>query len=97
MVYVIEKFNPGDNSDQIKKSIEILLNCCIEVFDNTIIKPNFHELLHFVDCIENYGNLSEYSTFHFESLNGLLSKFFNGTKKIHLQIAKRYIMNILEY
>lgn len=51
---------------------------------------NAHLLLHLVDSVKNWGPLWGYSLFPFESMNGTLGRFVNGTRYAHLQIVEKF-------
>ncbi|XP_076844425.1 uncharacterized protein LOC143489348 [Brachyhypopomus gauderio] len=52
---------------------------------------NVHLLMHLTQSVRNWGPLWATSTFSFESFNGVLLKFFNGTTHVPLQIVKRFM------
>lgn len=54
------------------------------------VTMNLHRLLHIVDSVRNSGPLWATSVFHFESNNGRLLNFVNGTQDVLLQIAAKY-------
>ena len=53
---------------------------------------NVHQLLHIGDSAYNWGPLWGFSTYPFESLNGILMKLFHGTQHVPLQISKRFLI-----
>jgi len=52
---------------------------------------NVHLLMHLATSVRNWGPLWATSTFPFESINGTLLKFFNGTTHVLDQIVKRFL------
>lgn len=52
---------------------------------------NVHLLTHLAASVRNWGPLWATSTFSFESFNGTLLKYFNGTTHVPVQIMKRYL------
>lgn len=52
---------------------------------------NVHLLTHLADSVKNWGPLWATSTFSFESFNGTLLKFFNGTTHVPVQIVKTFL------
>ena len=42
-------------------------------------------------CVRNWGPLWATTTFSFESFNGTLLKYFNGTTHVPVQIMKRFL------
>ena len=47
---------------------------------------NVHLLKHIPDCVRNWGPLTGYSCFPFESFNGHLKKHFHGTRAMNVQV-----------
>ena len=68
-----------------------------KIFDETIIKPNFHDLCHLASCYRVAGSLNQFSGFNFEHLNGCFARLAHGNKRLDFQIAKyinfRNLMN----
>ena len=52
---------------------------------------NVHLLMHLAASVRNWGPLWATSTFPFESFNGTLLKFFNGTTHVPTQIVKTFL------
>lgn len=52
---------------------------------------NLHLMTHISASVRNWGPLWATSTFSFESFNGTLLKFFNGTTYVQDQIIKRFL------
>ena len=47
--------------------------------------------MHMAESVRNWGSLWATSTFPFESFNGTLLRFFNGTTHVRTQIVKRLL------
>ena len=47
---------------------------------------NVHLMSHITDAVKDWGPLSMYSCFHFESMNGQLKRFFHGTRDMSKQV-----------
>ena len=77
-----------DNLEKINKNNIQFLQKVASIFDERILKPNFHDLCHIVDNYRNFGPLYHYSGFNFEHINGILSRFTRGTKRLDFQIGK---------
>ncbi len=52
---------------------------------------NVHLMTHISASVRNWGPLWASSTFSFESFNGTLLRFFNGTTHVQQQIVKRFL------
>lgn len=52
---------------------------------------NVHLMTHISASVRNWGPLWATSTFSFESFNGTLLKYFNGTTHVQQQIVKRFL------
>ena len=52
---------------------------------------NVHLMTHLAASVRNWGPLWATSTFSFESFNGTLLTYFNGTTHVPVQIMKRYL------
>lgn len=62
------------------------------LYDRKNVTMNIHLLSHISNCVKNLGPLWSFSMFAFESNNGMLKKYFNGTTDVIEQIAMRYIL-----
>lgn len=56
---------------------------------------NIHQLLHLPDCVIQLGPLWTHSCFYFETANGDLTKLFQGTQNVDIQILSS--VNILQH
>ena len=74
--------------DIIGKNIESFFIDLTSIFDETILKPNFHDLCHIIENYKNSGPLYNFSGFNFEHINGILSRLSHGNKRLDFQIAK---------
>lgn len=52
---------------------------------------NVHLLTHLAASVKNWGPLWATSTFSFESFNGTLLKYFNGTTHVPVQMVKKFL------
>lgn len=52
---------------------------------------NVHLLIHLTTSVRNWGPLWATSTFPFESFNGTLLRFFNGSTHVPTQIVRRFL------
>ncbi|KAK3917283.1 Halomucin [Frankliniella fusca] len=62
-----------------------------DVYSYEIMKFNTHLLLHIPKSVECFGGLWAWSTFTFESYNGLLGDMYSSSQSTHLQICKTYL------
>jgi hypothetical protein len=51
---------------------------------------NMHQMLHYADCVLNWGQLFQYSTFPFENANGMLQRLIHGSHRIETEVANSY-------
>lgn len=58
------------------------------------VTMNIHRLLHLVEAVRYCGPLWASSVFHFESNNGQILRYINGTTDILMQIATKYCLKI---
>ncbi|XP_075539183.1 uncharacterized protein LOC142573828 [Dermacentor variabilis] len=61
-----------------------------ELYGIEYMTYNAHLLVHVVDSAINWGPLWGYSLFPFESMNGTLGRYVNGTRYPQFQIAKKF-------
>ena len=87
-MYLLSDNINENNLEKIHKNNFQFLQRISSIFDERILKPNFHDLCHIVDNYRTFGPLYHYSGFNFEHINGMLSKFTHGTKRLDFQIAK---------
>lgn len=62
-----------------------------KLYGATNVSFNVHLLMHLAASVRNWGPLWTTSTFPFESFNGTLLKFFNGTTHVSDQVVKRFL------
>lgn len=83
-------------SSQQLNEVEDSLNkftACFELYygkENMVM--NVHLLKHLVQSVKNLGPLWTQSAFPFESYNGVLLKYVNGTTDVLLQMCSKYIL-----
>lgn len=84
------------NTTELKKCEE-MLNKFVQEFEvlygKENVTMNVHWLLHTVYIVKALGPLWSYSTFCFESYNGVLKRYVKGTRNVLSQITKKYILN----
>lgn len=81
---------------QVRNDFVSFLTGFSSIFGEHYCTPNFHDLIHLVDCVKMSGPLYEYSGFGFEHLNGRLKYFFKGNKNVGLEVSRKlfaYIEN----
>lgn len=54
---------------------------------------NVHLLTHIYTCVKHCGPLWVYSNFCFESNNGVLGSYVNGTTDVEKQIVSKYLLS----
>lgn len=54
---------------------------------------NVHMLQHVSECVQMWGPLWAYSTFHFENANGYLKYLFHGTRDMTKQVYIYFCVN----
>lgn len=54
---------------------------------------NAHLLLHMADSVRNWGPLWNFSAFSFESMNGRLLRYVQGTRYVGQQISHKYLIS----
>lgn len=59
------------------------------VFDKKFVVYNVHNLLHLCDDVKNFGKLTDYSAFPFESYLGQLKKLLRATNNSLQQLIRR--------
>lgn len=90
-IYTLLK--PSISNNELNDT-EMKLKIFVEDYENYYGKVNMtmniHSILHFVECVRNFGPLWCYSMFPFESYNGLLKSFIVAPTDILFQISTRY-------
>lgn len=82
--------------DYLHLAKKLLVDFCNNVktlYGERFCSFNVHLLLHAADCVRNWGPLWSYSLFQFEHTNGMLSKYFAGTRQICMQIVRKVILS----
>ena len=69
-----------DRLDKIHNDLLNSLKMITNIFDETVLKPNFHDFCHLVDNYKISGPLYKFSGFSFEHINGMLSRLSHGNK-----------------
>lgn len=84
-------------SNQELEQCEINLRQFVETFEALFGKENvtmnIHLLLHTVYIVRALGPLWCYSTFCFESNNGVLKRYVKGPRNVIKQVTKKYILS----
>lgn len=79
--------------EDVVKMQKAMMNFLVEYKDfygDEYMTYNAHLLLHLVDSTKNWGPPWGYSLFPFESMNGTLGRFVNGTRYAHFQIVEKF-------
>lgn len=91
MIIKINEYTMYGSKIDLNNEIDRFFQKFTLMFGERFIKPNMHEIIHIADNVYENGPCEENNMFYYESLNGKLKKFYSGSKKIHLQIAKRFV------
>lgn len=76
--------------DCVKREIEQFKNLFVELFGNSNMSPNFHEMTeHMIMAIKKTGPLWINSTFHFEKLNFINRNCVRSSLRPDIQITSR--------
>ena len=81
--------------EKVSFAEKLLEQFCLEAheyFGPKFCTFNMHLLLHAGDCVRKWGPLWAYSLFQFEHANGLMTRMFNGTTKVCMQIMNKVII-----
>ncbi|XP_062519358.1 uncharacterized protein LOC134194453 isoform X2 [Corticium candelabrum] len=76
-----------DDINQARKFLQKFYDRHELLYGITACTMKVHLLQHLADCVEKWGSLWAYSTFWFESLNGILRRYVHGTRFVSNQIA----------
>nr|XP_023701086.1 uncharacterized protein LOC111861049 isoform X1 [Paramormyrops kingsleyae]XP_023701087.1 uncharacterized protein LOC111861049 isoform X1 [Paramormyrops kingsleyae]XP_023701088.1 uncharacterized protein LOC111861049 isoform X1 [Paramormyrops kingsleyae]XP_023701089.1 uncharacterized protein LOC111861049 isoform X1 [Paramormyrops kingsleyae] len=79
------------NLDFAELSLKKLVTEFERLYGTENVTFNVHLLTHIATSVRNWGPLWATSTFSFESFNGTLLKFFNGTTHVPQQIVKQFL------
>jgi hypothetical protein len=77
---------------EIDTAEELLKDFCDkagDLYGKKVYTFNMHLLLHFPQCVRNWGPVWAYSLFQFEDANGRLTQKISGTRQVGMQIAKK--------
>lgn len=85
------RISQEDLEDSAKK-IDHFIEQFQEYYGENKMTMNINMLKHIPQSVENLGPIWCYSMFSFETNNGILGGYFNGTHDIIKQIALRYIL-----
>jgi hypothetical protein len=80
------------SEDEIDRAEKLFKEFCDEAGDlygKKVYTFNMHLLLHFPQCVRNWGPVWAYSLFQFEDANGRLTQKISGTRQVGMQIAKK--------
>lgn len=83
--------SPEEKEDATGK-LENFVQLFQEYYGPNKMTMNVHMLKHTSKSVDYLGPLWSYSMFSFESNNGILGTYFNGSRDITKQIALRYIL-----
>lgn len=64
-----------------------------ELYGSKNMTYNVHLMSHIANCVKNCGPLWAYSNYSFETNNGILKKFNNGTTDVLKQIVSKYMFH----
>lgn len=93
-VYILLKSNIRPSEvDACEHKLEEFVKQFQVLYGKSSITINIHSLRHLVFAVRNLGPLWSFSTFAFESKNGVLKKYIKGPASILSQITKKYILN----
>jgi hypothetical protein len=66
----------------IQSSLQEFVEETSNLYRDSFIRINIHQLLHLIDDIESWGLLWTHNSFIYESMNGILMKFIHGTQSV---------------
>jgi hypothetical protein len=66
----------------IHSSLEDFVKGVGELYRESSIRINIHQLLHLIDDVTSWGLLWTHNSFIYESMNGTLMKFIHGTQSV---------------
>ncbi|XP_064470517.1 uncharacterized protein LOC135385242 [Ornithodoros turicata] len=90
MHFCLQSSIPMDRMGYVKQAMEEFLEEYENLYGAESMSYNAHLLLHMVDHVKEWGPLWGYSAYPFESINGKLVRFVNGTRHAHLQIVEKF-------
>jgi hypothetical protein len=83
-----DKISP-DQCDSAEELFKEFCDEAVNLYGKQVCTFNMHLLLHFVQCVRDFGPLWAYSLFQYENANGELTKLFSGTRQVGMQIVKK--------
>ncbi|XP_064459796.1 uncharacterized protein LOC135370047 [Ornithodoros turicata] len=90
MHFCLQSHVPVDKIGYVKKAMEEFLEEYEQLYGIHNMTYNAHILLHMVDHVKEWGPLWGFSAYPFESINGKLVRFVNGTRYAHSQIVEKF-------
>jgi hypothetical protein len=78
-----------DDIQKADKLINQFIDDAGDLYGQKVYTFNMHLLLHFPQCVRNWGPVWAYSLFQFEDANGRLTQKISGTRQVGMQIAKK--------
>lgn len=95
-IYILANDELG-NSECWKKYANSLLHCFVSklpaLYGAALQVYNFHNLLHLVNDVDNFGPLDNFAAFPFENFLGKMKKMVRSHNKPLEQVAKRLLEN----
>lgn len=79
--------------NKASKKLKVFVTQFQNLYGKENMMYNVHLLKHLAQCVKDCGPLWAYSNFNFQSNNGLLVKFVNGTTNVEQQIVTKYGYN----
>lgn len=90
MHFCLQASIPMDRIDEVRKCMVDFLKEYEKLYGKPHMTFNAHILVHMVDHIKQWGPPWGFSAFPFESVNGKLVRFVNGTRYAHSQIIEKF-------
>jgi hypothetical protein len=92
--YVLLKSKISTNDiEMCEKKIEEYVHTFEVLYKKSNVTINVHMLRHLTSNVKNLGPLWSFSTFGFESNNGVLKRHVKGARNVISQVTKKYILN----
>ena len=90
-MYIFLKDNiTPEEYDSASKALQLFVDDIETLYGSDFMKFNVHLLKHNKDFVRQFGALWAWSTFIFESYNGIFKNLFHGTHFIGEEISKIY-------
>nr|XP_054928516.1 uncharacterized protein LOC129385660 [Dermacentor andersoni] len=90
MHFCLQSTVPMDKIPKVKELLIEFLREYEHIYGKECMTYNSHILVHMVDNVRQWGPLWSFSAYPFESMNGKLVRFVNGTRYAHLQIIEKF-------